>query len=307
MSYSSTPLVSIVIPVYNGSNYLTAAIDSALAQTYQNIEIIVVNDGSNDQGATENIANSYGDQIRYFYKENGGVATALNLAIKKMQGEFFSWLSHDDVYYPDKIDTQIKFIEQHNRHKIILYSNFNFIDSEGRYLNTFKAKSFPAADFKYKLIMYHPVNGCTVLIPKLLFSKIGLFNEALKSTQDTDMWYRLCQVASFVHLDQILVKSRLHPDQDSQKKMKLHYQECNEFFIKYLDDFAKDADSFVNDRARFKFYLNMAYHCAKGRRVVAAKYALDLAKYYPLKYFSGYYWFNKVYLLYRYYQWGAYN
>ncbi|MDR1982842.1 MAG: glycosyltransferase family 2 protein [Holosporaceae bacterium] len=90
------PLVSMVTPVYNGSNYMREAIDSALAQTYKNIEIIVVNDGSTDN--TEDIALSYGDKIRYFKKENGGVASALNLAIENMKGKYFSWLSHDDAY-----------------------------------------------------------------------------------------------------------------------------------------------------------------------------------------------------------------
>jgi glycosyltransferase involved in cell wall biosynthesis len=81
---TSNPKVSIVIPVYNGSNYLKEAIDSALGQTSKDVEIIVVNDGSNDGGQTEAIAKSYGDKIRYFYKENGGVASALNLGIKNM-------------------------------------------------------------------------------------------------------------------------------------------------------------------------------------------------------------------------------
>ena len=78
---SIQPKVSIVIPVYNGANYLGEAIDSALEQTYENIEIIVVNDGSTDDGATREIALSYGDRIRYFEKENGGVSSALNLGI----------------------------------------------------------------------------------------------------------------------------------------------------------------------------------------------------------------------------------
>ena len=73
--------VSIIIPVYNGSNYLKEAIESALAQTYDNVEVLVVNDGSNDGGATEQIALSYGERIRYFKKENGGVASALNVGI----------------------------------------------------------------------------------------------------------------------------------------------------------------------------------------------------------------------------------
>ena len=72
------PKVSIVIPVYNGANYMREAIDSALNQTYKNIEVIVINDGSIDNGETDRIARSYGDRIVYVKKENGGVSSALN-------------------------------------------------------------------------------------------------------------------------------------------------------------------------------------------------------------------------------------
>ena len=95
------PLVSIVIPVYNGSNYLREAINSALNQTYKNIEIVVVNDGSTDGGLTEQVAKSFGDKIRYFSKENGGCGSALNCGIDAMKGGYFSWLSHDDLYTND--------------------------------------------------------------------------------------------------------------------------------------------------------------------------------------------------------------
>ena len=121
---NSTLKVSIVIPVFNGADYLREAIDSALAQTYQNAEIIIINDGSNDNGATENIALSYGDRIRYFSKENGGVASALNLAIKKMTGEYFSWLSHDDLYFANKVEAQIKALDQMQDKRVVLYSDF---------------------------------------------------------------------------------------------------------------------------------------------------------------------------------------
>jgi len=106
---SFNPLVSIVIPVYNGSNFLKEAIQSALSQTYNNIEIIVVNDGSNDNNKTEQIALSFKNKIRYLKKNNGGVSSALNLGIRKMNGDFFSWLSHDDLYEKDKIQNQIEY------------------------------------------------------------------------------------------------------------------------------------------------------------------------------------------------------
>ena len=106
------PKVTIIIPVYNGSNFLAQAIDAALAQTYKNCEILVINDGSKDDGASEKIALSYGDKIKYFCKENGGVSSVLNFAFTKMEGEWFSWLSHDDLYLPEKIEKQIAFINK---------------------------------------------------------------------------------------------------------------------------------------------------------------------------------------------------
>ena len=115
------PLVSIIIPVYNGSNFLREAIFSALAQTYPNIEVIVINDGSNDNNKTDAIARSFGETIRYFYQENKGVASALNLGISQMRGDYFSWLSHDDIYLPEKIATQIKFLTSQLNKQIILY------------------------------------------------------------------------------------------------------------------------------------------------------------------------------------------
>lgn len=208
-----TPKVSIVIPVFNGSNYLSEAIDSALAQTYKNIEVIVVNDGSDDGGKTEAIAILYGDKIRYFYKENGGVATALNLGIKKMTGEYFSWLSHDDVYYPHKIETQINFLSKQVNKNIALYSDYEFIDRNSNFLAEKCIPHVEPEKLKFAIISSWPIHGCTVLLPKKIFNEIGLFNENLLTTQDYDMWYRISDKCYFIHQREILIKSRLHRDQ----------------------------------------------------------------------------------------------
>lgn len=113
------PKVSIIIPVYNGEKYVSEAIKSALNQTYKNIEVIVIDDGSEDK--TETICKSFGKKIKYFKKKNGGVSSALNLAIKKMRGDYFSWLSHDDLYYPEKIERQIKFLFKRRIFKKIIF------------------------------------------------------------------------------------------------------------------------------------------------------------------------------------------
>lgn len=135
---SCDPKVTIVIPVYNGEKYVKYAIDSALAQTYKNLEILVINDGSVDR--TDEIVKSYGRKIRYIKKENGGVSSALNLAIKEMRGEYFSWLSHDDTYEPNKIEREIEFLKENNYlgKKVIVFSDYYLIDKKGKLITESK-------------------------------------------------------------------------------------------------------------------------------------------------------------------------
>ena len=136
------PKVSIVIPAYNAANYLAQAIDSALSQTYNNVEIVVVNDGSKDDGETERIAKMYGDRIVYISKENGGSSSALNCGIRAMSGEWFSWLSHDDLYYPNKIEDQITLIndllesglDSSQLYKHVFFGAADLINGEGKYI-----------------------------------------------------------------------------------------------------------------------------------------------------------------------------
>src|SRR3954452_8398409 len=130
------PRVSIVIPVYNGANYMREAIDSALAQTSDDIEVIVVNDGSRHGGATAEIARSYGDRIRYIEKENGGGSSALNRGIAEMRGRWFSWLNHEDRYLPEKISTELALVGG-NPEVRIAGCNFEIIDEHGNVTSEF--------------------------------------------------------------------------------------------------------------------------------------------------------------------------
>ena len=224
-----SPKVSIVIPVYNGANYLREAIDSALEQTYGNAEVIVVNDGSTDRGETEDVALSYGDRIRYFAKENGGVSTALNTGIKKMNGEYFSWLSHDDVYYPNKIEKQIDFLKKNNFNIWAIYGDYDFVDCESNILYRNKAEHIHPHKLRYTLLSgYNPIHGCTVLIHKNIFQKIGLFNEKLRTIQDFEMWYRISKHFAFYHVSDIFIKSRIH-DKQGIVIIESHFSEKQSF------------------------------------------------------------------------------
>lgn len=237
-----SPLVSIIIPIYNGSNYMQEAIDSALNQTYKNIEIIVVNDGSKDN--TEEIAKSYGDKIKYFSKENGGVATALNLAIKESKGEYISWLSHDDIYYQNKIERQIHELSKFGNKNIILYSDYIVINKRGKELYEVELNSSHELR-KLNNGLYSVLNGClhgcSILIPKNMFTKYGYFNEGLRHIQDYEFWFRIFKNGTpAYHIPEFLIKSRVHKGQDSKKEFFQANKECDEFWINILSSLSNE-------------------------------------------------------------------
>ncbi len=227
------PLVSIIIPVYNGENYVKEAIDSALNQTYKNIEIIVVNDGSTDK--THEIIKSYKDKIKYIKKKNGGVASALNTAIKSMKGEYFSWLSHDDMYYKTKIEDQIKYLAKEKDKNIILYSDNDVMDKDGIiYRSSIRWHRDLIKQDKYSVINGN-INGITLLIPKKVFDENGLFETKYKTTQDYEYWNKILYKYKFYHVDKPLAKYRVHENQDTQKN-KNTIPECNKLWIKIYED-----------------------------------------------------------------------
>ena len=219
---NNQPLISIIIPVYNGSNYIKEAIDSALSQTYSNIEVLVINDGSTDGGATEEIVLSYGDKIRYFKKPNGGVSSALNLGISQMRGEYFSWLSHDDAYTKDKVAVQIQQILESGAANVISLCGSCFIDSASNIIQH-KRVSDPFTDGQVSwndalayLLDKGWFNGCSLLIPRAAFGDTLRFHEGLRFSQDHLMWIEiLLSQYDLVYSNYVGVLSRVHNAQQT--------------------------------------------------------------------------------------------
>lgn len=244
------PLVSIVIPVFNGSNYISQAIESALSQTYPSIEVLVINDGSTDDGRTREMVKKYGDRIRYFEKENGGVATALNVGIIEMKGAFFSWLSHDDVYYPYKIEKQIDFYLKLGKSNIVVFSHEDIIDSTGNLLHKserFVQRKEPLA---YTLLYHRFISACSLLIPKSAFDVAGIFDPRLKTVQDYDIFFRIMAAGySFEYCPITSGMARTHGEQDSNRKKDLHVLEKDKFFQELLIKIPKEIwlDSIKNE------------------------------------------------------------
>ena len=228
------PLVSIVIPVYNGDNYVREAIESALAQSYENIEIVVVNDGSPDDGKTRNACMEYEGKIKYYEKENGGCSSAINYGIKHSEGEFISWLSHDDLYYPDKIEYQIGLYEKHNldRNNTVISNEGDVIDSEGKkvFHPSYGRKGYLSSVEGFKYLLFEKCfNGCGILIPKSLFEKGLYFREDMRFVLDWNLWLKFAIAGAEFFVDgKVLVSNRRHSAQVTVKQKELHKKEAKE-------------------------------------------------------------------------------
>ncbi len=230
MSNVNNPMVSIIIPVYNGSNYLEFAINCALEQDYENIEVIVVNDGSCDDGKTEQVALSFGDKIRYFRKENGGVSSALNYGIRVMRGEYFSWLSHDDGYSASKVSDAICMLKNASMidKKCVAFTGGYFINGKNEiikdFANPFKKNTvYFGAEVVNMMTRTSTLNGCCFLIPRRVFDDVAMFEENLRYSQDSLMWYRmfLCGY-SLISDNKKNVINRVHPEQVTSTRRDLY-------------------------------------------------------------------------------------
>ena len=233
------PLVSIVIPVFNGGELLCEAIDSALAQSCKDYEVVVVDDGSNDGGTTTSVMSAYADRIRSFHQANGGVSSALNRGLREMRGRYFSWLSHDDRYLPNKLQSQLDFAKRHQETDAILYSDHRLIDAAGNFLRDIYIPDYPPELAAYYLYLRHYVHGCSMLIPRDALEEAGGFSEDLRTTQDYDLWVTMAQRRRFIHQSEVLVEARNHPGQGSRQMSDVCRREVREFYLRRLSEVVK--------------------------------------------------------------------
>jgi|GEM_PF-2742040 len=229
----ATPLVSIVIPVFNGANYLAEAIDSALSQTWRNTEIIVVDDGSTDDGATRAVMARFGERIRAIHLDrNGGVAEAVNAGIAAMRGEYYSWLSHDDLFHPEKIARQVEAL-RHIGHPAMVFSDVDLVDEAGVKL---PHRPDPAGDFRDAplwAVMEGWINGGCIIVSRACIDACGPLNPGLPTTHDYDLWFRIARRFPVFRLPGRLATQRIHPQQES--KSARHLDESSLLWTGFCD------------------------------------------------------------------------
>ncbi len=198
---SSNPLVSVIIPVYNSELYLEECIRSVVAQTYQPLEILIINDGSTD--GSESVARKFAQQTIYLNQSNQGAAAARNLGIKKSSGEFLAFLDADDLWEPDKIRKQMDRLEQEPDLDMAFGNVYQFISQDVQSVS--KARLDEANQ-----ILPGFVPG-TILIRKKAFLKVGLFSTTWKIGEFLDWYLKAIEIGlNPVMLPDIVMRRRIH-------------------------------------------------------------------------------------------------
>jgi glycosyltransferase involved in cell wall biosynthesis len=205
------PLVSVIIPVYNGARYLRAALESVFAQTYRPFEVIVVDDGSIDDSG--DIAQSF-PEVRYVRQKNQGVAAARNNAIDAARGEFFAFLDQDDLWTPEKLRLQVRHLLSHPDLGYTLTHQQFFLDP---------GATLPAWFRKELLASVHTgwVLG-TLVVRRAVFETVGNFATAYSAANDSDWFFRAKAAGiPMAVVPELLLLKRIHGANDSGRSKEI--------------------------------------------------------------------------------------
>lgn len=243
-----TVKVSVLLPVYNGEKYLQRAIDSVLAQTFKDYEVIVIDDGSTDW--TPRILRAYENNPRFkiVHQKNQGVAEALNVALSLARGEYVATISHDDFWLPHKLETEIEAMESCGSEVGVVYSNYyNFYEETGKREPIRLEKE--VGPFSRELVLrLCPANIGSATIRRSVLMRLQqrdgfICDPNLSLAMDWDLWIRLSRFCDFKHIPDFLSCYSIHPNRisGSWKHIRQHltlYSRWNgfdlNFFIHYV-------------------------------------------------------------------------
>jgi len=219
--HMTNPMVSIGIPSYNHEKYISKTIDSILNQTFQDFEIIITDDGSSDKTVAK-IKEFSDPRIKlHVFKQNEGACKALNNCIINSKGKYFSYISSDDVWEHDKLEKQVKYLDE-NPLTPAVFTKVKIIDEDGKeftkkdhpYSNVFKQENRSRSEW---LNHFFYVGNCichpSIMIRKDVYKELGLYNGRMANLPDFDMWVRLCLKYDFHILDEELTKFRVRKDE----------------------------------------------------------------------------------------------
>jgi glycosyltransferase involved in cell wall biosynthesis len=258
------PLVSIIIPMYNSAHTISDTIHSVMAQTYDNYEIILVDDGSTD--TTKEVIRHYDDAVTYVYQVNGGPSSARNTGIKRAKGDLIAFLDADDVWVPHKLSKQVEMFAD-NPQLGLCASACNNCNSDLEIEELHDICPTSSQRIWKEMLVQNLFATPTVVVRRECFDKAGLFNESFGFAEDWDMWLRIvsCHTAAYSNeplclcrrLDNGLTKT-VSPKkmQDWETIIKLHKSRFNGLYAKTIGYY----------KAMSWYYFNCAYYYQSNAR-----------------------------------------
>jgi glycosyltransferase involved in cell wall biosynthesis len=209
----SLPLVSVIIPTYNRSSLLLEALDSVFKQTFPDFELIVIDDGSID--GTAKALTPYKDRIVYNFQNNQGVSAARNRGIRMARGPWIAFLDSDDLWLPEKLESQIRFFSQYP--EALICQTEEIWIRHGRRVNPLKKHRKYSGNIFAPSLRLCLVSPSAVMIKKDLFEQVGFFDETLPACEDYDLWLRIsARFPIFLIEPPLVIKRGGHPDQLSR-------------------------------------------------------------------------------------------
>ena len=253
--------MSVIIPTHNSRRFLEDAIHSVLEQTFQDWELILVDDGSTDD--TGEMAAELADpRIRYVYQHNRGSPAARNTGLKLARGEYIAFLDADDLWLPDKLEKQVAYLDSLPSTVGLVYSNYEMWNPESRA----RLGPFPGVHGRPRgRVLSHLlrpgsffIHPCASLIRREVFDTVGLFDESLRTFEDWELWVRIAAAYEIEAQDAVLTLYGQHPNQQT-KDVEQMYLYGVEAKLKVLRSHILGPE----DRRSLRRYL-ARHHCSYG-------------------------------------------
>lgn len=203
------PLVSVIIPVFNGASYLEETVNSVQNSVYKSFEVLLIDDGSTDKSRKicARLEKKYPNVRFYSFKKNRGLVRVLNFALKKARGKFICRINQDDRMYRFRIKTQIDFLKA-NPDVAAVGSNIKLFDNKGRHqIIKYLTED---EDIKKLIHIVSPFADPSVMYHKKIALKVGGYKQEFWPADDTHLWYRMGMVGKLANIDKVLVEVRYH-------------------------------------------------------------------------------------------------
>jgi glycosyltransferase involved in cell wall biosynthesis len=275
-------IISVIIPAYNAERTIQETIESVLSQSFIDLEVIVINDGSNDD--TEEVVSGLKDaRIRFFSYPNSGPQISRNRGIEKATGDYLSFLDADDLWTTDKLEAQFAALQE-NSDCAVAYSWTSFIDENGKPLPGGQRFRFNGQVYEQLLLGDFIGSGSNPLICKEALLSVGTFDEALLGGQDWEMWLRLASQYSFavVPRDQVLYrKSSVSWSANIERQERGYKQVIEKCLSTAPEQLRKRRNEIIGNRYRLLTFDVLGRGINRRQCWVATRYLWTALKYQP--------------------------